>query len=266
MSKKIVFCGGGNMAEGVIRSLISTDTVTSEDIAVSEIFPERCEYLKKTYGVQAATDVTEEIGAADVVVIAVLPHHVESVAPTLKNIVKEDAMILSIAAGVEIATVEAHVGKDKKVARVMPNTLNQSHNGYSAVCLNANFTEKDKEVVTKILNSLGQTMYLEENMFNNFTAFSCAGPLWVYQLAEALIDAGVYLGFNRQAAKDIVVKNILGVGQVLDTTGEAPKTKINEMCSPRGVTIEGFKSLQEEGFSADVFTSVCKTADRANSI
>ena len=109
-------------------------------------------------------------------------------------------------------------------------------------------------------------MYLAENMFNEFTAYSCSGPMWIYQMADALIDAGVYSGFSRKDSTQIVIKNLLGVAMVLDETGDAPKERVSEMCSPGGVTIEGYKSLIDEGFAKAVMTSVKKAVDKANSI
>ena len=198
MGKKILFCGGGNMAEGIIRSLIKKDVVESEDISVSELNPARCDYLKETYGVQAMTDATEAMKTADMAVIAVLPKIVPVVAAGLKDNVRKDAVIMSIAAGVKIETLEGYLGADRKIIRVMPNTLGQSGNGHSAVCLNSNVTEEEKGFADKVLSALGQTMYLAENMFNEFTAYSCSGPMWIYQMADALIDAGVYSGFSRE--------------------------------------------------------------------
>ena len=99
-------------------------------------------------------------------------------------------------------------------------------------------------------------MYINEDMFNEFTAFSCTGPIWFYQMAESLIDAGVYNGFNRKLATEIVLKNMLGVAMVLNGGEETPKDMINEMCSPGGVTIEAYASLVEHGFSDAVMQSV----------
>lgn len=187
-------------------------------------------------------------------------------AKTLKDAVKKDVSIISIAAGVKIAEMEEMLGAEKKIVRVMPNTLNKSGNGHSAVALNANVTAEEKEEVTRILNSLGQTMYLPENMFNEFTAYSCSGPLWFYQMADALIDAGVYSGFSRADARNIVIKNMLGVAMVLDETGAAPKDMVNAMCSPGGVTIEGYKSMVDRGFAAAVMGSVKDAVNKANSL
>ncbi len=264
--KKILFCGGGNMAEGVIRSMLTKKAADSTDITVSELNPQRCGYLKETYGVEALVDASAAMPEADIVFIAVLPKIVPVVAKTLKDTTKKDTLFISIAAGVKLVELEEMLGTDRKIVRVMPNTLNRSGNGHSAVALNQNITAEEKELVTRILNSLGQTMYLPESMFNEFTAYSCSGPLWLYQMADALIDAGVYSGFSRQDARNIVIKNMLGVAMVLDETGAAPKDMVNAMCSPGGVTIEGYKSLIDHGFQAAVMQSVKDAVDKANSL
>lgn len=266
MNKKIIFCGGGNMAEGVIRSLITRNVAESADIMVSELNPERCAYLKETYGVEALVDATEAMKEADIAFIAVLPKIVPIVAKTLKEALKKDVLIISIAAGVKIAELEEMLGMERKIVRVMPNTLNKSGNGHSAVALNANVSAEEKEIVTDILNSMGQAMYLSEDMFNEFTAYSCSGPMWIYQMADALIDAGVYTGFSREEARNIVIKNMLGVAMILNESGAAPKDMVNAMCSPGGVTIEGYKSMVDRGFASAVMGSVKDAVDKANSL
>ncbi len=266
MSRKIVFCGGGNMAEGIIRSLISKEVAAAEDITVSEMLPERCAYLNRTYGVTAITDAADAIKAADMVIIAVLPQHVPSVTSVLEKLISKDTVVMSIAAGVTIASLEQMLGGDKKIVRIMPNTLGQSGNGHSAVCLNENIEEEEKKSALQVLSALGQTIILPESKFGEFTAFSCSGPLWLYEMADVLIDAGVYAGFSRKDARAMVIKNMLGVAMILDETGDEPKSRVSEMCSPGGVTIEGYKSLVDEGFASAVMTSVDKAVKKANSI
>lgn len=266
MSKKIVFCGGGNMAEGVLRCMLKKGVAKSEDISVSELNPQRCRYLKDTYQVNALVDAAEAMKAADMIIIAVLPKIVPIVAKTVKEVLKPGAVVLSIAAGVKISEMEEMLGADKKIVRVMPNTLGQSGNGHSAVCLNANIGEEDKAFALEVLEAMGQTIVLPENMFGEFTAYSCSGPMWLYQMADVLIDAGVYEGFSRADARKMVIKNMLGVAMILDETGDEPKSRVSEMCSPGGVTIEGYKSLIDEGFASAVMTSVDKAVKKANSI
>ena len=187
MSKKIVFCGGGNMAEGVIRSVLQREVAAAGDITVSELNPQRCDYLKETYGVEALVDASAAMKSADLIVIAVLPKIVPVVLKSLVGVIKDDAVVLSIAAGVKIAAIEEVLGAERKVIRVMPNTLGQSGNGHSAVCLNGNIGEEDKEYALSFLGALGQTIILPESMFGEFTAYSCSGPMWLYQMADVLI-------------------------------------------------------------------------------
>lgn len=266
MNQKVLFCGGGNMAEGILKSLLATGTVVPEDVTISELNPDRCALLTKNYGVSAVTDASGAMKEAGMVIIAVLPQHVANVTQVLKGAIDERTIVMSIAAGVTIADLEAQLGADKKVVRVMPNTLSESGNGHSAACINSNIEDEDKAFITDILNALGQTMYINEGMFDTFTAFSCSGPVWLYKTIEALVDAGVYVGFSRAEARNIVIKNTLGVAQVLDTTGAHPAAKIDEMCSPGGVTIEGLKVMEEEGLKGSFMTSVAAAVNKANGL
>lgn len=122
---------------------------------------------------------------------------------------------------------------NKKILRVMTNTLIKSGNGYSAACVNPNIDEEDKRLITAVLNALGQTMYVTEDMFETFTAFCCTGPIWLYKTVEALVDAGVYAGFSRMESRNMVIKNMLGVARVLDNTGAYPAKQVDDMTSPR---------------------------------
>lgn len=266
MSKKIVFYGGGNMAEGILRGVLNHQVVSPENITVSELVPARCTYLSETYGVSAVTDASEEVKEADAVIIAVNPPQVPVVAENLKALVSGETVVISIAAGVTIESIASHLGDDKKIVRVMPNTLNQSGSGYSAACLNDNCSEQDKDTVDEILRALGQVMYIKENMFNPFTCFSNVGPLWAYKMIEALTDAGVYVGFSRTDARSIVIKNMIGAASVLEITGEHPAVKVDQMTSPGGVTIEALKVLQEEGFSTALINSVAAAYNKVNAI
>jgi len=264
MDKKIVFCGGGNMAESIMRELINKKVVPPIDITVSEIIPARCEYLNQTYGIQAMEDTDVAVKAADIVIISVIPAHVPEVLKKLRPLIVADTLLVSIAAGVTISRLAEDIGSDRKIVRIMPNTLGISGKGYSAACMNSLCDDNDRSIVTEIFEALGQIMFIEENMFNAFTAFSNVGPLWGYKMIEALTDAGVYIGFSRTEAKNIAIKNLIGSAGVLDITGEHPAVKVDQMTSPGGVTIESLKVLQEEGFATAIIDSVIAGFNKVN--
>ena len=266
MSKKVLFCGGGNMGEGILKGLLKNGAVSQEGVTVNELNPQRRNYLSETYGISAVADATDAMKEADLILIAVNPHQVEAVTKNLKPLINDRTIILSIAAGITLERLENQLGSDKKILRVMPNTLISSGNGHSAACINTNINEEDKTFISKILNALGQTMYINEEMFDTFTAFSCSGPLWFYKTVEALINAGVYVGFSRADARNIVIRNMMGVSQVLEESEVHPSVKIDEMCSPGGVTIEALKKIEEQGVAAGFMASVDVAVKKANSI
>ncbi|MGN0659630.1 MAG: pyrroline-5-carboxylate reductase [Emergencia sp.] len=266
MNSKIVFCGGGNMAEGILRSLLSRDAADPADITVNELIPERCRYLSDTYGVAASPETEDAIRNADVIFIAVIPRHVPAVAATLKPLLKEGALVISIAAAVTLETLAKLLDSSVKIIRSTPNTLNQSGSGYSAVCPNGNCSEEDISLAVGLFSALGQVMMLREEMFNAFTCFSNVGPLWAYKMIEALTDAGVYVGFSREDARSIVIRNMIGAASVLELTGEHPAVKVDQMTSPGGVTIEALRALNAEGFSDALMSSVIAGFDKVNAL
>ena len=247
INKNIVFYGGGHMSESIIRGLIANEVIAPTQIAVQEIIPQRCEYLNKTYGITALQDASEQIKKADMVLVGVNPPQVPTVNLALKPFLDPDTILLSFACGVEIKLFEEQLGQKQKVVRIVPNTLSRSGNGYSCIHANDNLTEEDKAFVEELVGSLGKILYLEEAKFNDFQAYGCTGPLWVYKFAEAMIDAGIYVGFSRAQARELIIENMLGAAKELQISGASPTAKIEELTSPGGVTIEALRALQENG-------------------
>ena len=265
-NKKIVFCGCGPMGEGILGGLLNNNVAKAKDVTVNELLEVRRTYIAETYGVAAVENASDALKAADLVIIAVNPAQMPKVAQTIHPLIKKACIVMSIACGVSLGTLAGMLGDDKKILRVMPNTLIKSGNGYSAACVNPNIDEEDKKLITAVLNALGQTMYVTEDMFETFTAFCCTGPIWLYKTVEALVDAGVYAGFSRMESRNMVIKNMLGVAQVLDNTGAHPALKVDDMTSPAGVTIEALQVLQQKGFAGALMSSVDAAVKKAKSI
>lgn len=266
MEKKIVFCGGGNMAEGIISGFINNGNVPAASITVKEPVDARRAYLTEKYGLGASADPAEEVKNADILIIAVVPKFVSDVTAYLAPLVNKDQLIISIAAATKIEKLAAVLGADKKIIRMTPNTMIATQSGYSAMCFNGNCTAQDKEIAKSYVQYLGQIQEISEDLFNAFTAYCNVGPLFCYQLMEALTDAGVYVGFPRVVAKDMAVKNLLGAAKLIDTTGLEPSAKTGMMTSPAGVTIESLRILKQTGFQASVMESVIAGFNKTNSL
>ncbi|SMC27616.1 pyrroline-5-carboxylate reductase [Clostridium acidisoli DSM 12555] len=266
LNNKISFIGGGNMAEGIIRGLISTSVLSSDNIKVYDILEERLEYLYNTYKVHYSTTAADAAKNADVLFIAVRPQDIFKVTESLKDSISENTTIISICAGIKLEKLKELFGANHKLVRVMPNTMIDVQHGYSAVSTNDKVSKEDKAIVQTILSSLGQTMFLQENMFNAFTAYSCAGPAYVMYFIAGLIDAGVQSGFSRKDATSIALENIIASALTIKETGKHPYQITDSMTSPAGITIDGLHYLSEAGFHGIVMSSVKSALNRTNEL
>ena len=268
MDKKILFLGGGQMAEGIIAGILDKKVFAPQDVTVHDVVEERLLYLKKTYGIIPAEDVMNTIRQTDIIFLAIRPQDIANACQGMEDALEKNntALIISIVAGTTLSTLGTYTGYDKKIVRVMPNTLIKSNNGFSAACINEHIDGQDKDMITEILKTLGQVMFLDETMFDLFTAYSCVGPMYIYMLMHALIEAGVRTGFSREDAYAITIKNTLGAAQMLEKSGEHPLQKIDTMTSPGGITIEALASLEEAGFVGMIMKSVKASVDKTLSL
>ncbi|MBQ9180095.1 MAG: pyrroline-5-carboxylate reductase [Firmicutes bacterium] len=263
---KIVFFGGGQMALGMLKGLIRDEVLPAENTVVCEKVAERRSFLEETLGVKTMEDAAPELTGADMAIIAVNPWQITSVTEMMKGKLEKETIVLSIASGSPIKLLEDELGSDKKIVRVLPNTMIEVKTGYSAVVPNDNITEADTEIINQFVSVLGQVMYIEEDMFQTFAAYSGPGPMWAFKFIEAMIDAGVNSGFTREDSRKMTLMNVKGAAEVLLATGEHPATRVDQMTSPGGLTIEGIKILEEQGFGGVIMDSVEAAVKKGNSV
>lgn len=244
------------MAEGIIRGLINTETLSPKNIYVSEIIKKRQEYLEDTYHLVITQDVCKDVQDADIVLLAVRPQDVENTLNSVKDSLNDEQILVSICAGIDLNRLDQYTNGNKKIARVMPNVLIEARHGYSGVCVSSRINDEDKEVISTLFEAIGQTMFIPESLFDEFTCYSCAGPAYVLYFMAALIDAGVEAGFSRSDATSMTIENLIGSAMMLDMTKKNPYQITDTMTSPAGVTIEGLHVLSKEGFQGIVMDSV----------
>ncbi len=268
MDRNILFVGGGQMAEGIIGGLIQQKVLPPERIFVHDVLPQRLSHLKDTYSVIPVGDKKRRELAPDVIFLAVRPQDVAGACADLSGIpaFHQGTLIASIVAGVDLAKLASYTSPGQKIVRIMPNTLIKAQNGFSAACVNTHVTEEDRQLIQSILQALGQVMFLSEEKFDLFTAYSCVGPMYIYLLMHAMIQAGVRTGFSREESCAITIKNTLGAAQMLELTGDHPLQRIDTMTSPGGVTIDALASLEEDAFVGTILKSVKTSVDKTLSL
>ncbi len=248
MSKTIGFIGGGNMAEGIIGGLLNTKTKAPAEVFVKELLPARAQYLTETYGLTTLDSYAEIAEKSDILVLAVRPQDAKAVTEEVGKVVDPAKhVVVSIMAGIRIYQMAEWLGKEVRISRIMPNTMIDSRRGYSALAFGAGYDDAAKASVQEVTDAIGKTLLLNEDLFDAFTATSCAGPEWLILFSTALIDGAVETGLSRKDATAIVYENLIATGQMLSTTTKHPTQITDEMNTPGGIGIAGFHTFKSGG-------------------
>lgn len=266
MNENLFFIGAGMMAEGIIKGLTKNKLLNPEQIAVYDILENRMIQLNSIYGVNYYPDIEKGIKNSKYIFVAVKPNDVKSVAKLINKNLNNDAIIISIAAGITIDTLEEYIGKNIKIVRVMPNPLIEATNGVSAVCYNESVTKDDYVFIEEMLNTIGLVAPIQEEMFDAFTGYCCSGGAYVYEFIEAMIDAGVLVGFSRPESTKFTIENVIGAAKMVSLTGLHPCILKERMTSPAGTTITGLSKLNEAGLKSVVQKGVVAAVDKSKSM
>jgi pyrroline-5-carboxylate reductase len=231
----------------MIKGLLRQELVPPQQIVASDSRPERLEELVQRYAVRPTGDNKSAAAEADVVVLSVKPQVVPKVLAELRGVVRADALVLSIAAGVPTATIAAGLGT-KAVVRAMPNTPAQIGMGMTVWTATPGVTEAQKGAAQMILSALGAEVYSgDEGDLDRATALSGTGPAYVFLFMEALVDAGVHLGFSRHVAEKLVLQTLRGSVEYAIQSAQHLAGLRNQVTSPGGTTAAALYQLEKGG-------------------
>lgn len=259
---EIAFIGPGAMAEAMIAGLLNKKLALPENIIASGPREERGAELRKKYGIRTTTDNISAALNANVVALSVKPQRLSEVMKGMKG-VRSDALILSIIAGASIKKIGMGL-KHKSIVRSMPNTPGQIGEGITVWTASKETTEKQHAIARFILRALGEEVFVEDESYLDMaTALSGTGPAYVFLFAEALIDAGVHMGFPRRIAERLVLQTIKGSTSFYDRAGRHPATLRNQVTSPGGTSAEALYYLEKAGFRTAISRAVWAAYQRS---
>ena len=268
MDKIIGFIGGsGNMGSAIIGGILKAQLVPSNHIIATAVNMAKLEALKEKYGVAISNNNLEAARKADILFLAVKPNMYAQVIEEIKDEVKEETVIVAIAAGKDIATIEGLFGKKVKVVRSMPNTPALVGEAMSAICHNDLVTKEELEDVKAIFNSIGKAEIVGEYLMDAVTGVSGSSPAYVYMFIEAMADAAVLGGMPRNLAYEFAAQSVLGAAKMVLETGMHPGALKDMVTSPAGTTIEAIAELERKGMRSAVISAVdkCITKSKAMS-
>ena len=262
LKNRISFIGPGVMAEAMIAGLLNQKLAKPENITASGPREERGAELHKKHGIKTTTDNASAVHEADVVVLSVKPQRLSEVMKGLKGI-RPDALVLSIIAGATIKKISTGL-KHKAIVRSMPNTPGQIGEGITVWTSSREVTDEQQGMTRAILGALGAEVFVEDESYLDMaTALSGSGPAYVFLFTEALIDAGVHMGFPRRIAEQLVLQTIKGSASFYEGASRHPATLRNQVTSPGGTSAEALYYLEKAGFRTAISRAVWAAYQRS---
>ncbi|KAJ1618469.1 pyrroline-5-carboxylate reductase [Pavlovales sp. CCMP2436] len=263
---KFGFVGAGMMAGAMIRGLVKANVVAAPNIMASDAYQPSLDALSKELGIAVTLDNKEVARASDVVVIAVKPGQVQEVCLDIST-GNPQALIVSIAAGVTIASMQSYTGiAAPKIVRVMPNTPACVGELAAAYAPNEHCSAADAAIVGAMLGALGTAFKVKEVDLDAVTGLSGSGPAYVFQFIEALSDGGVRAGLPRNVATALAAKTVKGAAEMVLVTGKHPAELKDQVTSPGGTTIAGVHALEQGGMRAAVINAVMAATERSKEL
>lgn len=236
------------MATAMIAGITKKELIKPENIMASDPYPGQLEKLSQRYQVQTTSNNVEAVSQRDVVVLSIKPQSLGEVTAELRGHVPARALVLSIIAGATITKI-SHKLHHYRVVRVMPNTPARIGKGMSVWTATDEVTEKQRGQAQAILAALGEEIYVEhEDYLDMATALSGTGPAYVFLFMEAMIDAGVHMGFSRRVAQELVYQTIEGSVAFARESQRHPVDLRNMVTSPGGTSAEALYQLEKGGF------------------
>jgi pyrroline-5-carboxylate reductase len=263
---KIALIGSGNMGEAIIAGLLRHGVALPHNIFAVDPLVERGADLQTRFGITPGTDNVAAAGQADVVILAVKPQKLSQVLEGLRGKILPGALVLSIVAGASIQIIQEGL-QHPTVVRSMPNTPAQIGEGITVWTASKTVTSAQIDQARQVLNALGQEIFVEEETYLDMaTALSGTGPAYVFLFMEALIDAGVHLGFSRRIAEQLVTQTIRGSVDYMLTRKAHPATLRNEVTSPGGTSAAALYYLEKAGFRTALSRAVWAAYERSQEL
>ncbi|SHJ89749.1 pyrroline-5-carboxylate reductase [Paramaledivibacter caminithermalis] len=263
MKANIGFIGCGNIANAMIGGLVKSKAISPQSIMVSNRTPEKLEKINAEYNVLTTIDNKKVANFADVLILSVKTNKYYKVIDEIKDSINSNTIVVSLAAGRSIHSIEEAFAKKVKIVRTMPNIPAIVGEAMSALCHNHLVTKEEFRLVLDIFKSFGEVEVVDEELMDVVTAISGSSPALVYLFIESLADGAVLKGFPRNKAYKMVSQAVLGAAKIVLETGKHPGQLKDEVCSSGGTTIEAIYSLEKKGFRGHVIEAIDKGTEKS---
>ncbi len=270
--KTIGFLGSGNLAEALIKGLISSGMVSPGQIIAGDKDSQRLLYMAEAYEVKVFSKNHEVARSADIILLTVKPDTLDDVLTEVAREITPDKLVVSAVAGKTVAAIQdalirGGIHRPVPIIRAMPNTPALIGEGATALYAEEGVGEERLRLACAIMGAVGDVVVLEdESLMDAVTGLSGSGPAYIFLFMNALINAGVKAGIPRDIAKRLVLKTTAGAANLARKSGKELTDLIEMVASPGGTTVEGLRVFEEAGLASIVADAVDRAAKRAKEL
>lgn len=275
MSYTVGFIGVGNMGGALVRSIAKYNKDASQNNLLEKpvfslcVFDTNSALLKKLSNeleIREEASVTSLVRNCDIVVLAIKPQYCHSVLEQIKPVLTPEKIIVSIIVGLSIKYYKSVLGSQARIVRTMPNTPALVGEGMTLVSWDDSINDDEKNAIIKLFGCSGKVEELEESLMSEVTALTGSSPAYVFMLIEAMADAAVKSGIQRNKAYRLAAQAVLGSAKMVLDTGKHPAELKDMVCSPAGTTIEAVATLEQEGFRNAIIKAMDECTRKAREI
>ena len=263
---KLGFIGTGNMASAMMGGILNNQILSVDEVMGSNPGSQKRESVKKQFGIYVTADNNEVVEKADVIVLSVKPQFYEEVISEIREFIRENQIVITIAPGKTLAWLTEKFGKEVKLVRTMPNTPALVGAGMTAMCPNEHMTEEEIAYVRTLLKSFGRVEIVPERLMDTVVSISGSSPAYVFMMIEAMADAAVSGGMPRAQAYQFAAQAVMGSAKMVLETGKHPGELKDMVCSPGGTTIEAVRTLEEYGFRSGIIEAMKVCEEKSKSM
>jgi pyrroline-5-carboxylate reductase len=264
--RPLAFLGAGNIAEAMIRGLITNQLLSAEQIIASEPVSARRKYMAQTFGIEVIDNNRTLISRSNTILLGVKPQNTASVLAEIGDHLGPEKLVISVVAGASIATICKKVKANTRVVRIIPNTPVTVMAGAVVIASDSRAEPQDLEAARAIFNSVGITVFLEEKLLDAATGLAGSGPAFVFLMLEALADGGVNVGIPREDALTLAAQTLMGAGKLFLSTRIHPGALKDMVTSPAGTSIAGLRQLENGALRGALINAVRAATERSQAL
>jgi len=263
---RVAVLGAGKMGGILLQAFLKQQILGPDQLLATVAHAERAAALSAQWGVEVSTDNLAVARQADVILLGVKPFQVPELVESIRPALNTGKLLISFAASVKIGSIEQAAGIDIPVIRAMPNTPSMLGAGISALCRGRFVTEAQMAFASRIFETVGRTVIVDEKHMDAVTGLSASGPAFIYIILESLAEAGVKVGLPRDIATLLAAQTTFGAAKMVLETGYHPALLKDAVTTPAGCTIDGILELEEGGLRVTLIKAVMRAAQRAKEL